>query len=130
MHFPYVLPFVAFGLGVANAAAIDDNNILDARAPQCPQGINLIRLQIKPGKSFTGVGKPGDCKPIPKNLKDFGLWSDGTKSLVPCFDCTVYQHSGCTGSSITIEGYVKFLAKGSKKQQWKSWKCVCKNCKD
>ncbi|EXK23467.1 hypothetical protein FOXG_22444 [Fusarium oxysporum f. sp. lycopersici 4287] len=127
MHISYILPFVAFGLGITNAAAIDDTNMLDTRAPHCPLGIELIRLQIKPGKSFTGVGKPGECKRIPKNIKDFNLDSDGTKSLLPCFVCTVFEHSDCSGSSETIEGHKeKFMAKGKKKQHWQSWKCVCK----
>ncbi|KAF4971130.1 hypothetical protein FSARC_1963 [Fusarium sarcochroum] len=131
MHFSYILPFVAFGLGVVNAAAIDDSNMLDTRAPQCHKGIDLIRLEIKHGKYYTGVGKPGDCNRIPDNIKDFDPWSDETKSLVPCFDCTVYKYYDCTGDSITLEGQPKFLAKGSKKKQhWKSYKCVCKDCKD
>jgi hypothetical protein len=130
MHVSYILPFVTLGFGVANAAAIGDTNLLDTRAPQCDQGIDLIRLQIKPGKSFTGVGKPGDCKPIPPNIKDFDLDSDGTKSLVPCFDCKVYEHSDCSGYFVTIEGQPKLMSEDSKKQQWKSWKCVCKDRKD
>ncbi|KAF4338744.1 hypothetical protein FBEOM_7366 [Fusarium beomiforme] len=130
MHFSYILPFVAFGLGVTNAAAIEDTNMLDTRDPHCPQGIELIRLQIKHGKSFTGVGKPGECKRIPKNIKDFDLDSPGTKSILPCFDCTVYEHFDCSGDSETIEGVkAKAFAKPQHqhKQHWKSWKCVCKD---
>src|SRR6478736_9008574 len=103
MHFPYILPIVALGLGVANAAAIDDSDMLDTRAPKCEAGINLIRLDHRHGRSFTGFGKPGDCKNLPGNVKDFDIHSQGTKSLVPCFECTVYQASDCgPGDSETI----------------------------
>jgi hypothetical protein len=128
MHIYYILPFVAFGLGVTNAAAIDDTNMLDTRAPQCPLGIKLIQLQIKHNKFFTGVGSPGECKRIPKNIKDFEFDSPGTKSLVPCFVCTVWEHSDCTGDSETIEGFKPHLTTQHKNnQQWKSWKCECKD---
>ncbi|KAG7416963.1 hypothetical protein Forpe1208_v005415 [Fusarium oxysporum f. sp. rapae] len=128
MHFPYILPFVAFGLGVANAAAIDDSDMLDTRTPKCEAGINLIRLDLRHGKSFTGFGKPGDCKNLPKNVNDFDVNSRGTKSLVPCFECTVYEKSNCQpGDSITIGGNRAFKAMGKKKQHWRSWKCECKD---
>ncbi|KAL9565627.1 hypothetical protein ACKAV7_009809 [Fusarium commune] len=60
MRFASIHPIVTIGLGVTNAVAIDDDNMLDTRAPRCPpQGIELIKLKIKKGKYFTGVGKPG-----------------------------------------------------------------------
>ncbi|KNB04611.1 hypothetical protein FOXG_06670 [Fusarium oxysporum f. sp. lycopersici 4287] len=102
--------------------------MLDTRAPKCEAGINLIRLDLMHGKSFTGFGKPGDCKNLPKNVNDFDVDSRGTKSLVPCFECTVYEKSDCQpGDSITIGGNRAFKAMGKKKQHWRSWKCECKD---
>ncbi|SPJ90417.1 uncharacterized protein FTOL_13298 [Fusarium torulosum] len=128
MRFTSILPIVAIGLGVTNAVAIDDDNMLDARAPSCPpQGIELIKLKIKKGKFFTGVGKPGQCNDLPSNIKTFDVNSDDTKSLVGCFDCEVYTGEHCTGSSVTLEGQQAFMFKGAEHPTFKSWRCKCKN---
>jgi hypothetical protein len=128
MRFTSILPIVAIGLGVTNAAAIDDDNMLDARAPHCPpQGIELIKLKIKKGKSFTGVGKPGQCYNLPGNIKTFDVNSDDTKSLVPCFDCKVYTGKDCTKDFVSLEGEQAFMFKGGNKKTYKSWRCDCKD---
>ncbi|WZH49513.1 uncharacterized protein QYS62_010714 [Fusarium acuminatum] len=128
MRFTSILPIVAIGLGVTNAVAIDDDNVLDARAPHCPpQGIELIKLKIKKGKYFTGVGKPGQCYDLPSNIKSFDVYSDDTKSLVGCFDCEVYTGKHCSGSSVSLEGEQAFMFKGAKHPTYKSWKCKCKD---
>ncbi|PNP50721.1 hypothetical protein FNYG_15933 [Fusarium nygamai] len=128
MHFSYILPFIAFGLGVANAAAIDDDNLLDTRAPVCPRGIDLIKLRLKSGKSFVGVGKPGDCNLLPDNVKTFLIDYKETKSLVGCFNCKVYRDNKCQGSGVLLEGALptKKVTSSKKHLTYKAWKCDCK----
>ncbi|KAF4339087.1 hypothetical protein FBEOM_7006 [Fusarium beomiforme] len=133
MHFSYILPFIAFGLRVANAAAIDDDNLLDIRAPVCPRGIDLIKLRLKSGKSFIGVGKPGDCNLLPDNVKTFLINDKETKSLVDCFNCKVYLDKKCQGSGVLLESVplesalpTKKPTSSKKHPTYKAWKCDCK----
>ncbi|KAI7759084.1 hypothetical protein LZL87_012823 [Fusarium oxysporum] len=127
MRFASIHPIVTIGLGVTNAVAIDDDNMLDTRAPRCPpQGIELIKLKIKKGKYFTGVGKPGQCYNLPSNIKTFDVNSDDTKSLVSCFDCEVFIGKDCHGTFVSLEGEKAFMFKGAKHPTFKSWRCECK----
>ncbi|KAM5347305.1 hypothetical protein ACJ41O_010310 [Fusarium nematophilum] len=125
MLFSTILPFIAFGLGVANAAAIDDDNMFDTRAPQCPdEGIKLIKLDTK-GGVFIGVGKPGKCQNLPRNVNDFDPRK--SKSLVRCFDCSVFLKKDCHGGEFILEGDDNPQFKSSKRPKYKSWRCDCKD---
>ncbi|KAI8648968.1 hypothetical protein NCS55_01469700 [Fusarium keratoplasticum] len=130
MHFSYILSFIAFGLGAANAAAIDDDNMFDARST-CPQGIELIQLKLKHGKLFTGVGKPGKCYNLPKNINNFDVYSDDSKSLVRCFNCKVYTQKNCQGTYVTLQGEEeRAQSKSTKRPTYKSWQCDCGEDRD
>ncbi|ENH61722.1 hypothetical protein FOVG_00151 [Fusarium oxysporum f. sp. pisi HDV247] len=123
MHLSSLIPIITLSLGAANAMAIEEEGTLEARSDQCNPGINLIKLKIKPGKYFTGVGKPGKCYNLPANIKYFDVYSDDTKSLVSCFDCKVYTEVNCKGSYVSIEGADNFAFKTTKKPHYKSWRC-------
>ncbi|KAF4332549.1 hypothetical protein FBEOM_13648 [Fusarium beomiforme] len=123
MHFSSLIPIIALGLGAVKGMAIEEDSVLDTRTDHCNPGIDLIKLKIKPGKSFTGVGKPGKCYNLPANVKNFDLDSDDTKSLIGCFDCKVYTGVNCKGSYVSLEGEQNFQFKTTKKPHYKSWKC-------
>ncbi|KAM0351687.1 hypothetical protein ACHAPU_002697 [Fusarium lateritium] len=120
MHVFSILSIIAFGHCAANAVALEHDNMLDTRA-QCSQSIELMKLKLKPGKSFTGVGKPAKCYSL------FNINSDDTKSLVACFDCKVYTGKHCLGSLVSLEGEKAFKITDSKNSTYKSWKCECKD---
>ncbi|KAL4730845.1 hypothetical protein ACLX1H_002887 [Fusarium chlamydosporum] len=124
MHFSSILPALTLLAGLTSAMPVEDDDMLETRDAG---GINLIKLRIAKGKSYTGVGKPGHCYNLPSNIKSFNVWSDDTKSLVGCFDCKVWTGPNCSGSFVSLEGEQAFLAKGGKKPTYKSWKCQCKN---
>ncbi|RGP77599.1 hypothetical protein FLONG3_4290 [Fusarium longipes] len=124
MHFSSILPVFAFMATLASANPIEEDITLEARDAS---GINLIKLDLGKGKSFTGVGEPGRCYNLPHNIKTFDVFSDKTKSLVSCFDCRVWTKDNCQGSFVELEGFKAFSAKGGKKPQYRSWKCKCKD---
>ncbi|KAF4432137.1 hypothetical protein F53441_13856 [Fusarium austroafricanum] len=117
----YSLITMALALGATNASPIDNDVEIESRS--CTAGIDLLKLKIKPGKFFTGAGKPGKCYELPENVKTFDLFSDDTKSLVKCFDCKVWTGPHCTGSFVEIQGVENFSTKSHKKTTYKSWKC-------
>ncbi|KAH7125065.1 hypothetical protein B0J13DRAFT_531320 [Dactylonectria estremocensis] len=122
MHFSTILPAIAAVLGAVNAAAFDDSEV-EPRAPNCPLGIELLRLTGFPkntGTVFTGVGKPGDCKFIPRNVRDFGKAEE-----LNGFQCIIYEKFHCqtTGNTLEVgDGKKKF--KGSD-GPWRSYRCAC-----
>jgi hypothetical protein len=127
MHFSSILPVFTLIVGLTSANPIDDDPILETRDNS---GIDLIKLDLKKGKSYNGVGKPGECYKLPWNVKNFDGDSDETKSYVSCFECRVYYTPNCKGSYFGIGGQEEakaFDAKGGKKPHYKSWKCKCKD---
>ncbi|KAF5720489.1 hypothetical protein FMUND_4311 [Fusarium mundagurra] len=124
MHLSSLMTIITLSLG-ASAMAIEEDTALEARTDQCNQGIDLIQLKLKPGKLFTGVGKPDKCYNLPAGIKHIDVDSDDTKSLVSCFDCKLYTGANCKGSFVSLEGADNFAFKTTKKPHFKSWKCGC-----
>lgn len=114
------------GVAAALPEPIEEDTTLEARAPG---GIRLIKLRVNKKSTFTGVGFPGQCNNLPSNVKTFDIDSPDTKSILSCFECTVYTGHGCSGTSVTLEGQraKAFSKHGGKKEIYKSWKCECKD---
>lgn len=111
------------GLAAALPNPIEEDTSLEARDAG---GIDLLKLRVSKKATFKGVGVPGRCNNFPSNIKTFDLDSPDTKSILSCFECTVWARPGCQGDSVTLEGQRTFFAKSSKKPTYKSWKCQCK----
>lgn len=111
------------GLAAALPNPIEEDTTLETRDAG---GIDLLKLRVSKKATFKGVGVPGRCNNFPSNIKTFDLDSPDTKSILSCFECTVWTRPGCQGDSVTLEGQRAFFAKSSKKPTYKSWKCQCK----
>jgi hypothetical protein len=113
------------GLAAALPNPIEEDSTLEARAPG---GIKLIKLRISKKSTYTGSGYPGQCNSLPSNVKTFIEDSPDTKSILSCFECTVWTGHHCSGDSVTLEGQkaLKF-EKHPDKKTYKSWRCECKD---
>jgi len=114
------------GIAAALPEPIEEDSTLEARAPG---GIKLIKLRVSKKSTYTGVGFPGQCKNLPSNIKTFIEKSPDTKSILSCFQCTVYTGPNCSGDETTLEGQQAkaFSKHGGNKVTYKSWKCECKD---
>ncbi|RFN49172.1 hypothetical protein FIE12Z_6575 [Fusarium flagelliforme] len=113
------------GVAAALPEPIEEDSTLEARAPG---GIKLIKLRVSKKSTYTGSGFPGQCNSLPSNIKNFIEDSPDTKSLLSCFECTVYTGHGCSGDELTFGGPQAFkINKHPKKKTYKSWRCECKD---
>ena len=104
MHFSTLVSSLAFAAGAVS------------------QNTQMLRLNGVPGiGSFTGLGVPGACQPLPRNIRDF---SSG--QATQGFRCFVYERAGCQGSFVTIPGLE--APRRPRPPQWQSWRCTCASC--
>ena len=119
MQFSILLSALTLAAGAAATAVVD--NVLGIR-----QGgqLDLLTLSGVPGVgSFHGVGAPGRCQELPRNVADF----NGGRAL-DGFSCSVFTESNCQGSFVQFPEERNRLGKPPGRTQYRSWKCSC-NCK-
>ncbi|KAH6659110.1 hypothetical protein BKA67DRAFT_543592 [Truncatella angustata] len=106
-------------LGLVFAATDADNKVYRRQI----SGVELLTLNGIPGLgTFTGVGIPGECQNLPRNINTFT-----TAEATPGFVCHVYTGGDCTGSFITVPGPSLLSLETP---TWQSWVCNCAACSD
>lgn len=120
MQLTSVLVPILAALGAVNAAPAEEINEELQQIPP-PALLQLHQLPNMQGATFTGVGIPGECNNLPRNIFDFG-----SAEAAPGFVCTIYTNPGCTGSTLTVgarQGGLFRLVTPT----WRSWRCVCRS---